>query len=61
MLKRITRLPPSGLEQHEKLEQLRALESGVRILVGPCLEQPAPGVDTATDLERARQRAAVQQ
>ena len=60
-LRRITQLGPSALEQLEKLEQLRALEGGVRILVGPCLEQPAPGVDTVTDLERARQRAAVQQ
>jgi 3-deoxy-manno-octulosonate cytidylyltransferase (CMP-KDO synthetase) len=58
-LRRITRLPCSDLEQREKLEQLRALESGVRIVVGSCLEQPAPGVDTAADLERARQRAAV--
>jgi 3-deoxy-manno-octulosonate cytidylyltransferase (CMP-KDO synthetase) len=58
VLKRITRLPPSALEQCEKLEQLRALENGVRIAVGTCVEPPAPGVDTAADLERARQRAA---
>ena len=58
VLKRITRLPPSGLEQREKLEQLRALEHGVRITVGRCVEPPAPGVDTAADLERARTRAA---
>jgi 3-deoxy-manno-octulosonate cytidylyltransferase (CMP-KDO synthetase) len=58
VLRRITRLPCSALEQREKLEQLRALESGVRILVGRCLEPPAPGVDTAADLERARTRAA---
>lgn len=57
-LMRITRLPPSGLEQREKLEQLRALEHGVRIVVGTCVVQPAPGVDTAEDLERARRRAA---
>lgn len=56
VLKRITRLPPSALEQCEKLEQLRALENGVRIVVGRCVEQPAPGVDTAADLERARRR-----
>jgi 3-deoxy-manno-octulosonate cytidylyltransferase (CMP-KDO synthetase) len=59
VLKRITRLPPSALEQREKLEQLRALEHGVRIVVAECIEQPAPGVDTAADLERARQRIAV--
>ena len=56
-LKRITRLPPSGLEQREKLEQLRALEHGIRIAVGRCVELPAPGVDTPDDLERARRRA----
>jgi len=59
-LRRITQLGPSALEQRERLEQLRALENGVRILVGLCLEDPAPGVDTAADLERARQRAAVE-
>jgi len=59
VLKRITRLPPSGLEQCEKLEQLRALEHGVRIAVARCVVPPQPGVDTAADLERARQRIAV--
>ena len=58
VLKPITRLPPSGLEQCEKLEQLRALEHGVRIVVAQCVEQPAPGVDTVADLARARQRVA---
>ena len=58
-LKRITSLPPTVLEQREKLEQLRALEHGLRIVVGACREQPAPGVDTAADLERARRRATV--
>jgi len=57
VLRRITGLPPSALEQREKLEQLRALENGVRIVVGLCLERPAPGVDTADDLERARRRS----
>ena len=57
-LARITRLPPSPLEQREKLEQLRALEHGVRIVVGRCQVRPPPGVDTAEDLERARARAA---
>lgn len=58
VLKRITRLPPSDLERREKLEQLRALENGVRIAVARCVEPPAPGVDTAADLERARHRVA---
>jgi 3-deoxy-manno-octulosonate cytidylyltransferase (CMP-KDO synthetase) len=56
-LRRITSLPPTALEQREKLEQLRALEHGMRIVVGRCTERPEPGVDTPADLERARQRA----
>ncbi len=59
VLRRITCLPPSELELLEKLEQLRALEHGIRIVVGTCIERPAPGVDTAADLERARQVTAV--
>jgi len=58
VLRQVTRLPPSALEQREKLEQLRALENGVRIAVGRCVEVPAPGVDTPADLERARRHAA---
>jgi len=44
-------LPPSELEQAEGLEQLRALENGIPILV---LDAPHPafGVDTPEDLER---------
>jgi 3-deoxy-manno-octulosonate cytidylyltransferase (CMP-KDO synthetase) len=44
-------LPPSELEQAEGLEQLRALENGLPILV---LDAPHPafGVDTPEDLER---------
>ena len=57
-LARITRLAPSPLEQREKLEQLRALEAGVRIVVAACVVPPGPGVDTEFDLERARARAA---
>jgi 3-deoxy-manno-octulosonate cytidylyltransferase (CMP-KDO synthetase) len=57
-LARITRMPPSPLEQREKLEQLRALEAGVRIVVAVCAVPPGPGVDTEADLERARARAA---
>jgi 3-deoxy-manno-octulosonate cytidylyltransferase (CMP-KDO synthetase) len=57
-LRQITALPPSSLELAEKLEQLRALQAGLRILVGVCVEKPGPGIDTAADLQRARDRAA---
>ena len=52
-----TRLAPTPLERAEKLEQLRALESGFRIRVA---ETGAAGVevDTPEDLERARALAA---
>lgn len=58
VLRQVTRLPPTALEQCEKLEQLRALEHGIRIAVAECIERPAPGVDTPEDLERARTMAA---
>jgi 3-deoxy-manno-octulosonate cytidylyltransferase (CMP-KDO synthetase) len=52
-LQRFVGLPPSALERREKLEQLRALEAGMRIDVA--LVETAPlGVDAAEDLERAR-------
>lgn len=44
----LTQLPPSRLEQLEKLEQLRALESGARIQVG-IVEHRAVGIDTPED------------
>jgi len=47
-------LPVSHLERSEKLEQLRALEAGMRIDVEIVHEKPV-GVDTPEDLERARQ------
>ena len=47
------RLPPSGLERREKLEQLRALEAGMRIDVRLVDTVPL-GVDTQADLETAR-------
>ena len=53
-LLRMTQLKPSSLEQTEKLEQLRALENGMRIIVGIATVVPGVGVDTAADLERAR-------
>jgi 3-deoxy-manno-octulosonate cytidylyltransferase (CMP-KDO synthetase) len=52
-LERFVRLPPSPLEQREKLEQLRALEAGMRIDVAVVADVPL-GVDTPDDLIRAR-------
>lgn len=46
-------LPPSVLERRERLEQLRALEAGMRIDVAIVGSVPL-GVDTPDDLERAR-------
>jgi 3-deoxy-manno-octulosonate cytidylyltransferase (CMP-KDO synthetase) len=52
-LEKFVKLPPSPLEQREKLEQLRALEAGMRIDVGLVDSLPL-GVDTPADLEKAR-------
>jgi len=52
-LERFVALPPSPLERREKLEQLRALEAGMRIDVAIVDAVPL-GVDTGADLERAR-------
>ena len=57
-LRTLTAMAPSNYEQREKLEQLRALEAGLRIVVAVCIEPPGPGVDTESDLRRARERAA---
>lgn len=52
-LKRFVGMKPGILEQRERLEQLRALEAGMRIDVALVEDVPL-GVDTADDLERAR-------
>jgi 3-deoxy-manno-octulosonate cytidylyltransferase (CMP-KDO synthetase) len=53
ILERFADLPPSPLEQRERLEQLRALEAGMTI--GVALVDTVPlGVDTPHDLARAR-------
>jgi 3-deoxy-manno-octulosonate cytidylyltransferase (CMP-KDO synthetase) len=52
-LARFVALPPSPLEVREKLEQLRALEAGMRIDVTIVGSVPL-GVDTPEDLGRAR-------
>jgi 3-deoxy-manno-octulosonate cytidylyltransferase (CMP-KDO synthetase) len=52
-LERFAAMPPSLLEQRERLEQLRALEAGMSI--GVALVDTVPlGVDTPHDLARAR-------
>jgi 3-deoxy-manno-octulosonate cytidylyltransferase (CMP-KDO synthetase) len=52
-LARFVALPPSPLEQQEKLEQLRALEAGMRIDIA-IVDSVPRGVDTPDDLETAR-------
>lgn len=52
-LDRFVALPPSPLEARERLEQLRALEAGMRIDVA-IVDSVLFGVDTAHELERAR-------
>jgi 3-deoxy-manno-octulosonate cytidylyltransferase (CMP-KDO synthetase) len=52
-LERFVSLPPSPLEMREKLEQLRALEDGMRIDARVIGHVPR-GVDTQADLDRAR-------
>ncbi|MGC1355588.1 MAG: 3-deoxy-manno-octulosonate cytidylyltransferase [Xanthobacteraceae bacterium] len=52
-LERFVKLPPSPLERREKLEQLRALEAGMRIDV-VIVDSVPLGVDTPADLARAR-------
>jgi 3-deoxy-manno-octulosonate cytidylyltransferase (CMP-KDO synthetase) len=56
-LARFVALPPSPLERRERLEQLRALEAGMRIDIA-LVETPPLGVDTSEDLERARRMLA---
>jgi 3-deoxy-manno-octulosonate cytidylyltransferase (CMP-KDO synthetase) len=52
-LERFVALAPSPLERQEKLEQLRALEAGMRI-DGTIVDTVPRGVDTPADLETAR-------
>ncbi|HVZ52640.1 MAG TPA: 3-deoxy-manno-octulosonate cytidylyltransferase [Pseudolabrys sp.] len=52
-LERFVKLPPSANEQRERLEQLRALDAGMRIDIAVVKSVPL-GVDTPEDLEKAR-------
>lgn len=52
-LARFVALPPSANEQRERLEQLRALDAGMRIDIAVVDSVPL-GVDTPGDLDRAR-------
>lgn len=54
-LLRLPSLPPSALEQAEKLEQLRVLQAGETIRVG-VIPTAAPGIDTASDYAAFVQR-----
>ena len=59
-LARFVALPESPLERREKLEQLRALEAGMRIACARVAHGPF-GVDTPADLERARRILAAEE
>ena len=52
-LERFVKLPPSANEQRERLEQLRALDAGMRIDIAVVGSVPL-GVDTPEDLDKAR-------
>jgi 3-deoxy-manno-octulosonate cytidylyltransferase (CMP-KDO synthetase) len=54
-LLRLAALPPSTLEQAEELEQLRALQNGMRLRVVPAGGEGGMAVDTPQDLERVRE------
>ncbi|HEX7235340.1 MAG TPA: 3-deoxy-manno-octulosonate cytidylyltransferase [Gammaproteobacteria bacterium] len=53
-LRAISDASPCALEEVERLEQLRALWLGLRIIVGKAAEPPAPAVDTEEDLAKVR-------
>ena len=57
LLLALSRLEPTPLERAERLEQLRALEHGHRIMTTRIDDDPI-GVDTPADLDRVRQRLA---
>lgn len=56
-LEKFVNLPPSPLENLEKLEQLRALEAGM-IIKSVLTPKAGPAIDTPQDLQRAKEFAA---
>jgi 3-deoxy-manno-octulosonate cytidylyltransferase (CMP-KDO synthetase) len=54
-LERFITLPPSALERTEKLEQLRAIEAGMRI-GAIAVDMAITGIDTESDLQAAAKR-----
>lgn len=54
VLLRLAGLPPTDLERAESLEQLRALDHGVRIRVA-IIDEPSFGIDTPEDYARFKQ------
>ncbi|MEQ9737117.1 MAG: 3-deoxy-manno-octulosonate cytidylyltransferase, partial [Algiphilus sp.] len=61
-LRRFASLQPGTLESCESLEQLRALEQGMRLTVAVVDEAPGRGIDAQEDLDavRALMRAAAE-
>ena len=53
-LKKFVAMPQSELEKIERLEQLRALDAGDKIVVEECVENPGIGVDTIDDYHRLK-------
>jgi len=56
-LRRVTALLPGSLEVAESLEQLRAMQAGMKIVVANASTLPGQGVDTAEDIARVRAAA----
>lgn len=53
-LKKFVSMPQSDLEKIERLEQLRALDAGDKIVIDECAENPGIGVDTIDDYHRLK-------
>lgn len=53
-LLQLTQLPPSRLEMVESLEQLRAMQGGMKIVVAQAVALPGIGIDTPHDVDRIR-------